>query len=192
MNLITILIIAVALAMDAFSVSISLGIHGKHNRKKVALQVATMFGLFQAIMPLLGYFLGNLFSSKLYNYNNIVAFILLGLIGLNMIREWYKKLSGSDVLNDGTCEIEPSMTTKFSRILLLAIATSIDALSVGFSFSLIKVNIYLSIIVIGIVTFILSYIGTLIGCSIGYKFKHAELFGGLVLIGIGFEILVRL
>lgn len=190
MNLITILIIAVALAMDAFSVSISLGIHGKNNRKKVALKVSILFGLFQAIMPLIGYLLGDLFRSRFYNYNNVIVFILLSLIGLNMIREWHKKfitLTNSDGV---ACEIEPSTTTKFSSILLLAIATSIDAFSVGISFSLIDVNIYTSIIIIGIVTFILSYIGTLIGCSIGYKFKHAELFGGLVLIGIGFKIFV--
>lgn len=190
MNIITILIIAFALSMDAFSVSISLGIQGKHNKRVVALKVAIMFGLFQAIMPIFGFFLGDLLDFHKYNLNNILAFVLLSLIGLNMIREWFKSISDSNTNQGMACEIEPTKTTKLSSILFLAIATSIDAFSVGISFSFIDFNIYLSSIIIGIVTFILSYIGTIIGCSIGYKFKHAELIGGLFLIGIGLKIFI--
>jgi putative Mn2+ efflux pump MntP len=188
MNLITIIIIAIALSMDAFSVAISLGIRGHKNRRKVAIEVAFMFGLFQAIMPLIGYFIGDLLRFSNFNFNNVIAFILLSLIGLNMIREWYKGKFNTECVSSAACEIEPSEPTKLSSILLLAIVTSIDALSVGISFSFIDINIYLSVIIIGIVTFILSYIGTILGCSIGCKFKHSELFGGLVLILIGFKI----
>ena len=177
MNISEIILISISLAMDAFSVSISKGLNIKNNIFKISLIIALFFSIFQMLMPILGYYLGNIFSNYILKFNNIIASILLLVIGFNMLKDSYH----SNLLN-----------TKISikELIGLSIATSIDAFSIGITFSLFKINILNTIIVIGIITFILSFLGTLIGKIIGNKFeKISEIIGGIVLILMGLKFL---
>jgi putative Mn2+ efflux pump MntP len=184
MEIIQILIIAVALAMDAFAVSITLGIRNGCNRSvPLALKAATTFSLFQIVMPLIGFFIGDALKGYFASYTGIIAFILLTLIGINMIREWYF----GNIIDENGNKREFS---SWANILILGVATSIDALSVGFSLSLIDFSIFTSAAIIGVVTFILSFIGVDFGSRLGCRFTKAELIGGIVLILIGIKILV--
>lgn len=173
-------IIALGLSMDAFAVSISKGLALRAFQWKWALAIAFCFGLFQSIMPLIGYALGTQFSKLIQNWDHWVAFVFLVLIGINMIREGF-----SDE------EDEPSIQViRIKRLLTLGLATSIDALAVGISFAFLAVNIVEAVLIIGITTFVLSFIGVKSGHFLGKKFKSkAEIFGGLVLIGMGIKIL---
>lgn len=179
-NLISIFLIAVGLAMDAFSVSMTKGFTQKHLKKYQILYYGLFFGGFQFLMPILGYFCGNLISSIVESLTSIIAFALLFLIGLNMIRE---------SLNDGDDEIIDEFS--FSEVTLLAIATSIDAFAVGITIALIKDPILISSIIIGIVAFIFSVIGILLGRKIGdYVGDKFQILGGVILILIGIKILL--
>lgn len=182
MDIIEIILIAFALAMDAFAVSITLGMKKGCNNTTLALKAALVFSGFQAMMPLIGFALGDLFKDHFDSFGSIIAFILLVLIGLNMIREWY---TGNEIDKKSP----KREFSSWSNILLLGIATSIDAFSVGFSLSLIDLNIYISALIIGVVTFGLSYFGVHCGIKLGCKFTKAELIGGLILILIGFRVL---
>lgn len=183
MNIVEILLIAFALALDAFAVSITLGIKKGCKDVSLSFKAAITFALFQTFMPLVGFFIGDKFKNYFDSYSGIIAFVMLSLIGLNMIRVWFKGCE----LEQKDCKREYS---SWSNILLLGVATSIDALSVGFSLSLIDFNIYISSAIIGLVTFILSFIGVDFGTKLGCRFKNAELVGGVVLIGIGIKILL--
>lgn len=182
MSFLSILMIAVGLAMDAFAVSVTIGINTtKENKLKLALKAALLFGGFQGLMPLIGWAVGRNFTQYIEMIDHWIAFILLFIIGGKMI---YESIKGE--------EDDEIKTYSNKTLLLLAIATSIDALAVGISFAFLNVNILYSIVIIGIVTFVLSFIAVNIGKRLGDIFKNkAEIFGGAVLILIGFKILVE-
>ena len=172
MNLYEIILISIGLAMDAFAVSICKGLSMKKINWKSTIIIAIYFGLFQAIMPVFGYLLGSSFSVIVQKLDHWIAFILLAIIGGNMIKE--SKDDEAEKRND---------KVDFKTMILLAIATSIDALAVGITFAFFKVNIVVSITIIGIITFILSFIGVIIGNKFGDKFQNkAEFIGGMILI----------
>ena len=182
MAFIEILLIAVGLSMDAFSVSICKGLTTKHFSWRVALICGLWFGLFQVLMPLIGYFFGSQFQQLIESVDHWIAFGLLFLIGANMIREafWGDKEEAND------------SSLSFKTMFLLAIATSIDALAVGVSFACIQVRIWSSVLVIGVTTFLFSVLGVKIGNMFGSKFeKSAEILGGIILILIGLKILLE-
>ena len=180
MSLWELLVIAVGLSMDAFAVSVCKGLSVQKVKPKHYLTVAAYFGGFQALMPLLGYLLGVRFEAMVANVDHWIAFVLLGLIGANMVRE---SRAGEEKLDD-------SFTV--STMLLLAIATSIDALAIGVTFAFLGVNIVEAIILIGITTGIISGVGLKIGNVFGSRYKSkAEMAGGIVLILMGIKILVQ-
>lgn len=181
MGFFSIVLVACGLAMDAFAVSVGKGLNMKKMDAKWGMVIALFFGLFQAIMPLIGWFLGSEIERFICNIDHWIVFIILGFIGGKMIFE----------SRDKECKIEEDKRD-FKELLVLSIATSIDALAVGISFALIKINIYTSAITIGIITFGISYIGILIGNKFGCKFKsQAELIGGIILVLIGVKILLE-
>ena len=180
MSLIELFILAVGLSMDAFAVSVCKGLSlGKIKVKHMCIAGA-WFGGFQALMPLIGYFLGSFFAGMIEQYDHWVAFALLALIGGNMIKESF----GKDE------EVDSAMDVK--SMLLLAIATSIDALAVGVTFAFLQVQIVPAVSFIGVITFIFSAVGVKIGSLFGTKYKSkAELVGGIVLVLIGIKILLE-
>lgn len=172
--------LAVALSMDAFAVSIGLGAKRKKDAKKMALMAAGYFGVFQALMPFFGYWAGKGVLGWVASYAPWVAFLLLALIGAKMIYESF---------NTGIEEDLKNITHQV--MLMLAIATSIDAMAAGFVLTLLKVNVFLSCFIVGIITFLFSYIGVFVGEKSGTALENkAELFGGIVLILIGLKILL--
>ena len=182
MNFIDIFLIGVGLSMDAFSVSICKGLTTKKFSWRTALICGIWFGGFQALMPLIGYYLGVSFQSLIESVDHWIAFGLLVLIGANMIRE---ALSHKE-------EEEYNGALDFKTMLLLAIATSIDALATGISFACLQVNIWWSILIIGLTTFAFSIGGVKIGNVFGSKYeKSASIIGGIILILIGAKILVE-
>ncbi len=181
MNLYEIILISIGLAMDAFAVSICKGLSMKKINWKSTLIIAIYFGLFQAIMPVFGYFLGSSFSVIVQKLDHWIAFILLAIIGGNMIKE--SKDDETEKRND---------KVDFKTMIILAIATSIDALAIGVTFAFFEVNIFLSIIIIGIITLVLSFLGVIIGNRFGDKYQNsAEFAGGIILIFIGLKILLE-
>lgn len=173
-------IIALGLSMDAFAVSVCKGLSVRKLSIRHALIAGAYFGGFQALMPLLGYFLGVQFESLIQSVDHWVAFALLSVIGINMIRE----------SRGGAEELDASFA--FKVMLPLAIATSIDALAVGITFAFLKVEIEVAVCLIGATTFILSALGVKIGHVFGVKYKaKAELAGGIVLIAMGLKILLE-
>lgn len=176
-----ILITAVALSMDAFAVSVCKGLAFKKINFKKALIVGLWFGGFQALMPLIGYYLGSTFSNLITAFDHWIAFALLSVIGINMIRE---SLS--------TNNEKENSSLSFKTMIVLALATSIDALAVGVTFAFLNVQIYIAILIIGIITLVLSMLGVKIGNVFGAKFKNkAEFAGGIILILIGVKILLE-
>lgn len=168
--------------MDAFAVSITSGITIRHLRVKHALKIALFFGFFQAIMPVIGWLLGVSVRHAISGFDHWIAFGLLNIIGGKMIYESFK-------LQPNKEEIDPQ---NIYVLFLLSIATSIDALAIGLSLSFLKVAIIFPAIIIGIITFLLSFFGVHIGNKVGHFFeKKIEMIGGLVLIGIGFKILIE-
>ena len=182
MGLPEIFIIAVGLSMDAFAVSITLGLSARKPKLKEFLAPGIYFGFFQALMPLIGYFASIHFANKIHNSDHWVAFILLGFIGGKMIKDSFSK-------EEKKVNENPYI---LSTMLLLAIATSIDALAVGITFAFFKINIFMAIIIIGLTTFCISTGGVIIGSIFGEKFKSkAEFIGGIILIILGFKILIE-
>lgn len=182
MNLLSLFILAVGLSMDAFAVSICKGLAVKKITFGKALIVGLYFGGFQAGMPLIGYLLGSRFKDKITSIDHWIAFILLGIIGTNMIREAVSK-DDDEPAND---------SLGFKTMVVLAIATSIDALAVGVTFAFLQVNIIAAVSFIGVITLILSMIGVWIGHVFGTKFKSkAEIAGGVILILLGCKILIE-
>ena len=181
MGIIELIILSIGLGMDAFAVSICKGISMKKMDWKKACIIGLYFGGFQAIMPVIGYFLGSTFESFITNFDHWVAFILLAIIGGNMIKESFSKESENISSDVG-----------FKTMIILAIATSIDALAVGITFAFFKVNLILAITLIGIITFVLSVIGTKVGNRFGDKYENkAEFVGGVILILLGIKILLE-
>lgn len=180
MGILELIFISIGLAMDAFAVSICKGLSVKKVKAKHYFIAGGYFGGFQAIMPLIGYLLGISFQNLIVSIDHWIAFILLGIIGINMIKE---SLGDDENIND---------SFSFKDMLPLAIATSIDALAIGITFAFLKVNIILAVFFIGTITFVFSALGIKIGSIFGDKFKNkAELIGGIVLIIIGIKILLE-
>jgi len=181
MNILEIVLIGVGLAMDAFAVSICKGLSMQKMSLKKAVIIAVYFGGFQALMPVIGYFLGSAFSGFVGKVDHWIAFGLLAIIGINMIVESFK--NEENKLND---------RTDVKTMLALAVATSIDALAVGITFALFDNNIFLEAAIIGVVTFIISFAGVKIGNVFGDKWgSKAEFVGGCILILIGLKILLE-
>lgn len=174
-------VISAGLAMDAFAVSICKGLSLQKMNIRSAFIVGTYFGSFQALMPLLGYITGRHFSCAIAVYDHWIAFILLGIIGGNMIREALNQ-------EEESC----SSSVAAGDMIILAIATSIDALAVGVTFAFFPVHILTAIALIGITTFVLSFIGVKVGVLFGSRYKSkAEFFGGAALIFMGIKILIE-
>lgn len=179
MNIVDILVIGVGLSMDAFAVSICKGLAMKKMDIKKALVCSLYFGVFQALMPLIGFLLGSGFKNVVSSIDHWIAFVLLGIIGINMIKE----AKSCDVVND-------SMDVK--TMLTLAVATSIDALAIGVTFAFLKVSIIPAVSIIGLITFACCFIGVKLGSVFGEKLKSkAEIMGGVMLILIGTKILIE-
>jgi putative Mn2+ efflux pump MntP len=183
MDLVSTIVIAVGLAMDAFSVCISSGMAICNPTPMQYFRLSFFFGLFQFLMPILGYFLGAYLEGIIKDYDRWVAFALLFIIGLKMIKESFEK-------NDESCM--PGDPSKGFNLFMLSVATSIDALAVGLSIGVLNKPILLPSIIIGITCFIFSNIGIAIGCRVGkFAGKRAESAGGIMLIGIGTKILIE-
>lgn len=182
MDAITIILIAFGLAMDAFAVSIANGMTINTKRRQSALLTGAFFGGFQMLMPAIGWFIGLSLESIVATFDHWIAFGLLSFIGAKMIYDAVKK--DKDEKNE--------YTLKLQSLLILAIATSIDALMVGFSFAFLQTSILLPIAVIGLVTFMLSFFGFFFGSHIGKLFgNRIKILGGLILIAIGLRILIE-
>lgn len=180
MGVLELILIAVGLAMDAFAVSVCKGLSMSKMEWKKAVVIGLYFGGFQALMPLIGYILGVGFEDKIKSIDHWIAFILLVFIGMNMIKEAF------EIKEESNDKID------FKTMIILAIATSIDALAVGVTFAFLNVNIMLAISLIGIITFIISMIGVKIGNVFGDKYEtKAELAGGFILIFLGAKILLE-
>ncbi len=181
MSLFELFLIAVGLSMDAFAVAICKGLSMRRMNLRSAVVVGLYFGGFQALMPLIGYLLGVHFQSVITAYDHWIAFILLVIIGANMIREALHP-------EDENC----SDSVAFKEMFVLAVATSIDALAVGVTFAFLQVRIVPAVVFIGVVTFCLSVVGVKVGNVFGTRYKaRAEIAGGVILIGIGFKILIE-
>ena len=182
MGFLELLLLAVGLSMDAFAVSICKGLSMKKAGIKEGAICGAWFGGFQALMPLIGYFLGTLFSDAIEAFDHWVAFGLLALIGINMLREAF-----------GGEEEECCDDLSVKKMFVMAVATSIDALAVGISLAMAgDVNIYTAILLIGVITFALSAVGVKIGNVFGSRFqKKAQFAGGIILILLGVKILLE-
>lgn len=181
MDLLTVIFLAIALAMDAFAVSVCKGLALRRCDLRSMLVVGIWFGGFQAFMPIIGFYLGSSFYDSISSYDHWIAFGLLLIIGLNMIRE---ALSGTEE------EVDADLGPKI--MLVLALATSIDALAVGITFSMDGAEIFPSATIIGLITLALSMAGVKIGSMVGDRFKgKAEVLGGIILILVGTKILLE-
>ena len=179
MDLLTLLTLAVGLAMDAFAVSICKGLAMRGKVLKKGIIVGLWFGGFQALMPTIGFFLGTQFKDQITSIDHWIAFVLLGLIGINMVKE---------ALSNDEEQADDSIAVK--EMFMLAVATSIDALAVGITFAFLNVHIVSAASMIGVCTFLISFAGVKIGNIFGTKYKSkAELAGGIILILLGFKIL---
>ncbi len=181
MDIISIVIIAIGLSMDSFAVSITNGLTIKEINLKKTFIITFSLALFQALMPLLGWFIGTGFKKYITEIDHWIAFLLLSFIGFKMIYEGIKKNGNSE-----------KSELNFIVLIGQSIATSIDAFAVGISFAFLNSSITIPVIIIGIVTLIISFIGLSLGKFLGMKSgRSAEIFGGLVLIGIGIKVLIE-
>lgn len=181
MTFIELVIIAIGVSMDAFAVSICKGLSVRKIYPKHVLSAGFWFGGFQALMPLIGYFVGIHFSDLVSSVDHWIAFVLLGMIGFGMVKESREK--------DVEC---PDPDFSFMTMLTMAIATSVDALAVGISLAFLKVDIWMSVLLIGVTTAVFSMAGIRIGNIFGSRYKSAaELLGGVILIVMGIKILVE-
>ena len=180
--MINLILISISLAMDCFAVSIAGGATVTRPKIQNALKIGLSFGFFQAIMPLIGWAIGFSFRNLIENVDHWIAFSLLLIIGIKMLYEAFKKSPKEDKTG----------ITRISTLLILSVATSIDALVVGISLSIIGISVFLSILIIGLFAFIFSvsgyYLGHRIGKVVGNKM---EIIGGIILIGIGIKILIE-
>lgn len=176
-------LIGIGLSMDAFAVSICKGLSMQKIDKKYTLCIGLFFGGFQALMPLTGYLIGSQFSGYIERFDHWIAFVLLALIGFNMIKESREEEEEEE---------KPYTGVNFKELLILAVATSIDALAVGISFAFLGVRIAPAVTLIGCTTFVLTLVGVWVGNLFGSRYKsRAELTGGIILILIGVKILLE-
>lgn len=184
MSIAELLLLALGLSMDAVAVSICKGLSTNTLSAKNALLVGAWFGGFQALMPLIGYFLSTQFTEHIQTYSHWITFALLTAIGINMIREALTK-KDRDAKNDN------SFSLSVKAMFLMAVATSIDALAVGVTFAFLQVAILPAVLTIGVMTFVLSVVGVKIGNMFGARFQSpAEILGGVILCGLGIKILL--
>ena len=184
MGFLELFLIGVGLSADAFSVSVCKGLNMRKLNLGHAYIIALFFGGFQALMPLIGYLLGTSFSEYIEAFDHWIAFVLLAFIGGKMVIEAVKEKDDEDE--------EKTDVLKMGELTVLAVATSIDALAVGITFAFLKVNIFFSILIIGVTTFGLSLGGVILGNRFGAKYKNkAEIAGGVILILIGLKILLE-
>jgi manganese efflux pump family protein len=182
MGIITILLIAFGLSFDTFAVSVSSGLILRKINFFDAMKIAFVLALFQGLMPLIGWLIGSGLRKYMMAYDHWIAFILLSVLGTKMI---YESFQSED-------ERKPINPMRFTVMLSMAIATSIDALIVGLSFAFFELNIYLTVLLIGTVTFIVAMLGILFGKKAGAHLgQRMEIVGGLILIAIGFKILIE-
>lgn len=181
MSIIELLLVSVAVSMDAFAVSICKGLSVNRLRRTDALKVGLWFGGFQALMPLIGYFCGASFYAVVSSVDHWIVFVLLSIIGGNMIKESFSK---------DDCHCNPDFSLK--TMLPLALATSIDALAVGVTFAFLEVRIWISVAMIGLITMLFSIVGVHVGNIFGSRYKsEAEFAGGLILLVMGLKILIE-
>ena len=179
-------LLAVGLSMDAFAVSVCKGLAMKKATLRAEATCGLWFGGFQALMPTVGFFLGALFADAIEAFDHWVAFALLAIIGINMLKEALEK---KDEPGDNP-EKDADLSVK--TMFLMAVATSIDALAVGITFAFLKVSIVPAVLIIGCITFVLSFVGVAVGNRFGTRFqKKAEIAGGTVLVLIGLKILLE-
>lgn len=184
MGIIELLLTGVGLAMDAFAVSVCKGLSMKKINYGHAFVIAVFFGGFQALMPFIGWALGTQFKDYIVSIDHWIAFVLLGIIGTKMLKEAF----GEEPADGKPCH----KGLDLKELLLLAIATSIDALAVGITFAFLNVNIFVAISIIGVVTFLISFGGVVVGNVFGHKYeKRAQIAGGVILILIGVKILLE-
>lgn len=185
MEFITLFLIALGLSMDAFAVSVSNGLYYNNFKKTQAFYSSLTFGMFQGIMPAIGYFAGSFFSSAISVFDHWIALLLLGYIGGNMIFETIRELKEKNNENKKD-------TYNLKTMFLQGIATSIDALAVGISFAVMNVNVTVASSFICVITFLLSYAGSLAGKKFGHLLREkAKFFGGTILIIIGLKIFIE-
>ena len=189
MGLFDLFLIGVGLSMDAFAVSICKGLNMRRMNYRQAGIIALFFGVFQALMPTIGWLLGKQFESYITSIDHWIAFVLLGFIGINMLRE----ALGEDESPDSQSSQEGSQSNlDLKELFMLAVATSIDALAVGITFAFLQVKILPAVCLIGATTFIISFGGVGIGHQFGRRYeKKAEIAGGVILILIGLKILLE-
>jgi putative Mn2+ efflux pump MntP len=180
-------LLAVGLSMDAFTVSVCKGLCMKKATLKSQAICGAWFGGFQGLMPLIGFFLGTLFAESIKAFDHWVAFVLLALIGANMLKEAFSAET------EDCCDIDGEADLSFKSMFVMAVATSIDALAVGISLAMAgDVNIWVAVAFIGVITFALSAVGVKVGNVFGSRFeKKAQLCGGIILILLGFKILLE-
>jgi len=184
MNLFLVIPVALALAMDAFAVSVGLSVLPEGPKKSQSLRLAVFFGFFQFLMPLIGWLAGQGFLDTMRDVDHWVAFGLLLLIGGKMVAESFR--------NGGLAKKESGDPTKGVTLILLSVATSIDAFAVGLSFAALQQKVLFPSIIIGVVAFVMTFVGTKLGPAIGkIAGKRAELLGGIILIFIGIKILTE-
>lgn len=180
MDFVTVILIAIGLAMDAFAVSIAKGVSVNENKLKSAILLASLFGGFQALMPVIGWLAGLGLEDIIMGVDHWIAFVLLGFIGAKMIYDSTRSEDGKE-----------EDITLFAA-LTLAVATSIDALMVGLTFAFLETPILIPILIIGVITFALSFVGVIFGSGMGSIFgKKIKILGGLLLILIGMRILIE-
>ena len=181
MTVVELIVVAVGVSMDAFAVSVCKGLSVRKLRPRHAFSVSVWFGGFQALMPLTGYFLGVSFADMVSDFDHWIAFVLLSIIGGNMLKEAF---------GNEECEVDPDFS--FKTMLIMAVATSVDALAVGVSFAFLKVDIWSAVLLIGVTTAAFSGVGVVVGNMFGARYKSkAELAGGIILVLIGLKILVE-
>ena len=197
MTSIDLLFLAIALSMDAFAVSICKGLASKEGHIKTGLVCGIWFGLFQALMPALGWLLGSSVAGYVDKYSAYIAFVLLAFLGIKMmveaIKEYLedKRLASERICNCSSKD-DKNASLGFKVMLVFAIATSIDALAAGLSFAAMEANILIAVSFIGVTTFLFSFVGSALGAKIGGKFQYkAEIAGGIILICIGAKILIE-
>ena len=186
MSFIELFLIGVGLSMDAFAAAICQGLSMTRIKWGHALTVGLYFGGFQALMPFIGWMLGSQFADRIQQYDHWIAFILLVLIGGNMIRE---ALSGDE---EDAAQAETDLRLDHKKLFLMAIATSIDALAIGVTFAFLETAILPAIGIIGTTTFFISVAGVAVGCWFGARYKkRAEITGGVILVLLGVKILLE-
>ena len=187
MGIIEMFMLAIGLSMDAFAVSICKGLCMKKATLKSQAICGAWFGGFQGLMPLIGFFLGTLFAEAIQAFDHWVAFVLLGIIGVNMLKEAFSKETVD------SCDVSGEADLSVKTMFVMAVATSIDALAVGISLAMAgNVNIWLAVALIGVTTFVLSAVGVKVGNVFGSRYeKKAQFCGGAILILLGLKILLE-